>query len=144
MTWVTEHVFVAGGEFVVEGWREFQSQTDVSAIITIADDGPGVFTDPRPWAWLWLPVADEGAYTLDTLALGVDFIRRALAAGRKVLLHGPRGLHRARPLAAAHLLATGRSLARVLREVERRPWLPPYHGDPDLLRQFVESQGREA
>lgn len=133
-------VFAAGGEFVVEHWREFQAQTGISAVVTVAEAAPGFFTDPRPWAWLWLPVADEAAYTLDHLALGVDFISRALAARRAVLLHGPQGLHRTRPLVAAQRLAGGQSLARVLREVEQRPWQPPYRGDPALLTAFARSR----
>jgi hypothetical protein len=139
MTWVTDHIFVAGGEFVVEAWREFQAQTGISAVVTIAAEAPGLFADPPPWAWLWLPLADEGAYTLEHLDLGAAFVERALRAGRRVLLHGPQGMHRARPLFAACLLSGGKSLARVLREVEQRPWLPPYKGDPALLEAFAAS-----
>ncbi len=140
MTWVTDQIFVAGGAFVVETWKDFQAQTGVSAIITIGTEAPGIFVDPLPWAWLWLPVADELGYTLAHLTLGVAFIDQARAAGRTLLLHGPKGQHRARPLVAAHLLASGKSLARVLREVELRPWLPPYKGDPSLLEAFLQQR----
>jgi hypothetical protein len=137
MTWATDDIFVAGGEFVVENWASFREQTGVSAIVTVSIDRPGIFGEPLPWAWLWLPIADEGAYTLDALGLGVRFIEAALAAQRKVLLHGPQGLHRTRPLVAAHLLAGGKSLSRVLREIEQKPWLPPYRGDIELLKQLI-------
>src|ERR1700704_5757925 len=110
MTWVTDDVFVAGGDFVREYWGEFQAQAGVSAVITVSADGPLAYRDPLPWAGLWLPVEDEADYSLDQLALGVDFIAAALAAGRKVLLHGPKGVHRTRPLVAGHLLASGKSL----------------------------------
>lgn len=138
MTWVTDHIFVAGGDFVVDEWRDVQAQTEVSAIITLAAEAPRLFADPLPWAWLWLPVAEESAWTLDQLQLGVQFIQAALERQRKVLLHGPRGLHRTRPLVAAHLLAGGKSLARVLREMEKKPWLPPYQGDKALLETFAQ------
>jgi hypothetical protein len=133
MTWATDSVFVAGGDFVDDYWPDFQAQTGVSAVVTIAPDRPRAYGEPRPVAALWLPVADEAAYTLETLSLGTDFIAAALAANRKVLLHGPQGVHRTRPLVAAHLLQQGRSLARVLRELEEKPWLPPYQGDASLL-----------
>lgn len=139
MTWVTDDIFVAGGEFVVENWADFREQSGVSAIVTVTAEKPGIFVEPLPWAWLWLPVAEENAYTLDALSLGVQFIEAALAAQRKVLLHGPKGLHRTRPLVAAHLLASGKSLSRVLREIEQKPWLPPFKGDVELLKQFVAS-----
>ena len=139
MTWATDHIFVAGGEFVTSEWREFQSQSGVSAIITVSAGKPGEFVDPPPWALLWLPVGEEDEYTLDHLMLGVRFIDAALAAGRTVLLHGSKGVHRTRPLVAAHLVARGKSVARVLREMEQKPWLPPYRGDASLLAQLVSS-----
>jgi hypothetical protein len=138
MTWATDSVFVAGGDFVTEHWREFQRQAGVSAVILISLTPPAFTLDPLPAALLWLPVDDESRYTLEQLKLGVQFIDAALAAQRKVLLHSPAALHHTRPLVAAHLLAQGKSLARVLREMEQRPWLPPYKGDAVLLEKFLE------
>jgi hypothetical protein len=142
MTWATDHLFVAGGDFVAEHWREVQAQTGVSAIVAVAVDRPGDFVDPRPWALLWLPVAEESAYTLDQLQLGAQFIDSVIAANRKALLHGPQAMHRVRPLVAAHLLARGKSLQRVLREMEQRPWLPPYKGDAALLEKFLAERSQ--
>jgi hypothetical protein len=141
MPWVTDHIFVAGGEFVAENWREAQSQLAVSAIITIDLEKPGEFAAPCPWAWLWLPVGDEAQYTLDHLKLGAQFIEAALAAGRKVLLHAAKGMHRTRPLVAAHLIAQGKSVARAVKELEQKPWLPPYKGDVALLEQLAQQGG---
>jgi hypothetical protein len=137
MPWVTDSIFVAGGDYVRESWSDFQSQSGVSAVITVAAEGPAAYLSPLPWAALWLPVDDEAAYRLDQLALGVRFIQEALAEGRKLLLHGPKGVHRTRPLLAGHLLAEGKSLPRVLRTIEEKPWLPPYKGDPALLEQLA-------
>jgi hypothetical protein len=139
MTWATDHIFVAGGDFVVASWREFQQQAGVTAVITVAAERPGEFTAPAPWAALWLPVDDEAAYTLEYLQLGALFIEAALSVGRKVLLHAPKGVHRTRPLVAAHLVAQGKSVARVVRELEQKPWLPPYKGSRELLEQLVST-----
>ena len=137
MTWVTDSIFVAGGDYVRESWAEFQAQAGVSAVVTVSAEGPVAYLDPLPWAALWLPVEDEAGYRLDQLALGVSFIQAALAGGRKVLLHGPKGVHRTRPLLAGHLLAEGKSLARAVRTVEEKPWLPPYKGDMAVLEQLA-------
>jgi hypothetical protein len=137
MTWVTDSIFVAGGDYVREFWADFQSQAGVSAVITVASEGPVAYLNPLPWAALWLPVDDEAGYRLDQLVLGVGFIQEALARGRKVLLHGPKGVHRTRPLLAGHLLAEGKSLARAVRTVEEKPWLPPYKGDLAVLEQLA-------
>ena len=137
MPWVTDFIFVAGGDYVRAAWAEFQAQAGVSAIITVSAEGPVAYLDPLPWAALWLPVDDEPGYRLDQLALGVRFIEEALATGRKVLLHSPKGVHRTRPLVAGHLLARGQSLARAVRTVEEKPWLPPYQGDRAVLEQLA-------
>ncbi len=138
MTWATDSLFVAGGDFVTEHWGEFQSQAGVSAVIVLATAPPTFALDPRPAALLWLPVADESHYTLEQLKLGTQFIGDMLMVKRKVLLHSPIALHHTRPLVAAHLLKQGKSLARVLREMEQRPWLPPYKGELALLEKFLE------
>jgi hypothetical protein len=141
MTWVTDSIFLAGGDYVREFWAKFQDQAGVSAVVTVSAEGPVAYVNPLPWAALWLPVGEEAGYTVEQLALGVDFIEAALGAGRKVLLHGPHGVHRTRPLVAGHWLARGRSLARVLREMEEKPWMPPYHGSREVLEAFVGRQG---
>jgi len=143
MTWVTDHIFVAGGQLVVEDWAAVQAQTEVTAVVTLALEQPGIFTHPTPWAWLWLTVDDEPSYTLEHLKLGVHFVQAAQAAGRRVLLHAPKGVHRTRPLVGACMLAHGKSFARVIRELEQRPWLPPYKGDAELLRNFAAGGERE-
>jgi len=137
MTWVTDSIFAAGGDYVRASWSDFQAQAGVSAVITVSGDGPLAYRDPLPWAALWLPVDDEALYRLDQLALGVRFIQEALAGGRKVLLHGPKGVHRTRPLLAGLLLAEGKSLPPVLRTLEEKPWLPPYQGDLAVLEQLA-------
>jgi hypothetical protein len=138
MTWATDDLFVAGGDFVSEFWADFQAQSGVTAVIVVTPERPGPYLDPAPWAALWLPVADEAEYTPEHLRLGVNFIETAVDAGRKLLLHGPHGVHRTRPLVAAHLIARGKSVARAVREVEQKPWLPPYKGRVETLEQFAK------
>ncbi len=141
MPWVTDNIFVAGGDFVAENWADFQGQTGVSAVITVDREKPGDFKAPAPWAWLWLPVESEELYTLDQLRLGAQFIEAALGASHAVLLHSAHGAHRTRPLVAAHLIAQGKSVARVVKELEQKPWLPPYRGRVELLEQLKEQGG---
>jgi hypothetical protein len=143
MPWAADNIFVAGGEYVIENWAEFQDQTGVSAVITVDLEKPGEFRVPRPWAWLWLPVESEELYTLDQLRLGAQFIQAALAAGHTVLLHAAQSVHRTRPLVAAHLITQGKTVARVVKELEKKPWLPPYRGQVALLEQLTEQGGED-
>jgi hypothetical protein len=52
MTWATDSILVAGGEYVHTSWSDFQAQAGVSAIITVSAEGPLAYRDPLPWAVL--------------------------------------------------------------------------------------------
>lgn len=138
MPWVTDDIFVAGGEFVSDYWPDFQAQAGVGLVLTLGLDKPGIFVEPAPWAVLWLPVAAEASWTVAQLMLGVQFLSAAAQAQRPCLIHTPAGLHRARPVVAAYQLAQGHSLARVLREVTQKPWQPPYQGDVAVLETWLQ------
>jgi len=141
MPWVTDHIFVAGGDFIVNDWATFQDQTGISAVVAIGDNSAPALQPPQA-ALLWLALAAESDYTLEQLRWGTEFIATALATGRQVLLYAPAGMHRTRPLVAAHLIHSGVSLARTLRLMEQKPWLPPYGGDATLLEEFLTALTR--
>ena len=69
MTWATDDIFVAGGDFVREYWADFQAQASVTAVVTVSAEGPVAYLNPLPWAALWLPVDDEAGYSLVGSAL---------------------------------------------------------------------------
>lgn len=137
MAWIADDIFAAGGEQVTQDWAGFQAQAGALAVVLVSPGPLPALDAPRPWALLWLPVEAETEYALHHFQLGVDFVAAARAARQKVLLLGPRGLHHVRPLFAALLLSEGRSLARTLREVQQKPWLPPYRGEPALLEEWM-------
>lgn len=76
-----------------------------------------------------LPTVDETAPTLEHLAQGVQFIRRAIEAGGSVYIHCAGGVGRAPTQAAAYLVATGMALDDAVALITRgRPFidiLPP-------------------
>ena len=137
MTWVNDHLFVAGGDLIAETWADFQNQTGITVVVSLRAEGPENFGPPLPLAYLWLPADDAEELSLDGWRLGAQFIEAAVTLNRRVLLHCRLGLHRVRPLFAAYLVHTGKSVRAALREVEERPWMKPYRGDPERLEEFA-------
>lgn len=137
MTWVTDHLFVSGGDLIAETWADFQNQTGITVVVSLRADGPDTFGPPFPLAYLWLPADDAEELTLDAWRMGAQFIDAAVRMNRRLLLHCRLGLHRVRPLFAAYLIHTGKSVKATLREVEERPWMKPYRGQAARLEEFA-------
>lgn len=74
--------------------------------------------------YLYLPTLDDDAPTLEALDQGVEFIRGVIAEGEKVYIHCGAGVGRAPTMAAAYLVAEGRSLDEALAMIrEVRPFI---------------------
>lgn len=136
MTWVSDHVFVAGGDVIPDGWADFQRQTGISVVVSLRAGGPDTFSPPPPLAYLWLPGDDAEGLTLDHWLIGAQFQDAAVQLNRRALVHCRLGLHRTRALYAAYLVFSGKSPKAALREVKQKPWLPHYAGDPTRLEEY--------
>lgn len=144
MTWVSDHVFVAGGDVIPSGWDEFQRQTGISVVVSLRADGPDTFSPPPPLAYLWLPGDDAEGLTLDHWLIGAQFLDAAVKLNRRALLHCRLGLHRTRALFAAYLVYSGKSPKAALREVKQKPWMKPYTVDATRLEELARRLAGEA
>lgn len=137
MSWVAEGVFAGGGDVIPDTWAEFQGRTGIAVVVSLRAARPDDFSPPPPLAHLWLPGEDAEQLSLDQWLLAAQVVDTAVRAGRRALLHCRLGLHRLRPLFAAYLIYTGQTARAALREVEKKPWLKPYAGDPVRLDEFA-------
>ncbi len=137
VSWVTAQVFAGGGDIIPENWAEFQAQTGVAVVVSLRAGSPDAFSPPPPLAHLWLPADDSEALTEAQWLLAAQTVDTAVRAGQRALLHCRLGMHRLRPLFAAYLIYAGQTPKAALREVEKKPWLKPYTGDPARLAEFA-------
>lgn len=98
------------------------------------DDAAHGLALPR---YLHLPTVDDAAPSIAHLNQGVDFIRSVISGGGKVYIHCGAGVGRAPSLAAAYLVAEGRSLADALALIRAvRPFITITPPQMEQLRNY--------
>lgn len=139
---VTDQLYV-GGELGPRDW-EALAKEGVSVVVNLQQEQQDFFRDDeRVESYLWLPAPDQLAPTVEQLALGVHFIRAALAAGKRVFVHCKAGQGRAPLLCACYLVSLGDSPMEAMTKVrEARPstMLTPEQGT--RLREFTAARDK--
>lgn len=101
----------------VGGWPRSGEHTTWPAVIDVTCELPRQSPEED---YLCLPVWDRSAPSLEQLEAAVVFHRRHAAAGRPVLVHCAQGRGRSVTVAAAILVAEGRSLADAIALISKR------------------------
>ena len=137
---VTDQLFV-GGELGPRDW-EALAKEGVSVVVNLQQEQQDYFRDDeRVESYLWLPAPDQLAPTVEQLALGVHFIRAAIAADKRVFVHCKAGQGRAPLLCACYLVSLGDSPMEAMTKVrDARPstMLTPEQGV--RLREFTSAR----
>jgi len=139
---VTAQLYV-GGELGPRDW-EALAKEGVSVVVNLQQEQQDYFRDDeRVESYLWLPAPDQLAPTVEQLALGVHFIRAAIAASKKVFVHCKAGQGRAPLLCACYLVSLGDSPMEAMTKVrDARPstMLTPEQGV--RLREFTAARDK--
>ena len=138
MTWVDDHVYVAGCWYVPATWGDFAAQTGIHVVLHLCPQAPQPFQGPAPQGWLWLDIADETQAGAELRLQAGRFVLHWVTAGERVLLHSSLGLHRVRWAYVAYRICAGQSARAALRAAEQRPWQAPYHTDRQAWEVFAE------
>ena len=143
MTWIHDQIYAAGGEHLPSAWASFVNQTGITAVLHLRPDSPASFLGPSPKNFLWMDVADENQAGLEERWLAATFIADNLEKGERVLLHSSLRRHRVRWAYVSYLIWIGKSVRASIKEVEKKPWLAPYHTDLNAwedFRQYVKTR----
>ncbi|MBN2554781.1 MAG: dual specificity protein phosphatase family protein [Anaerolineales bacterium] len=90
-----------------------------------------------------LPTVDDEAPSIEHVDEGINFIRRVVAEGGKVYIHCAGGIGRAPTMAAAYLIAEGRSVDEAIAFIKQsRPYIRIMPPQMQLLRK-LEERSRE-
>jgi len=139
---VTDQLYV-GGELGPRDWDAL-SKEGITVVVNLQQEQQDYFHDKeRIESYLWLPAPDQLAPTIEQLALGVHFIRAALAAGKRVFVHCKAGQGRAPLLCACYLVSMGDTpMAAMSKVQEARPstMLTPEQGT--RLREFTAARDK--
>lgn len=70
--------------------------------------------------YLWLPVTDHTAPTLDQLRVGVSVFTTLISLGKKIYVHCKNGHGRAPTLVAAYYIMTGMAVDEAIATIQKR------------------------
>lgn len=134
LEWITEQVAVGGVRDLLDCQSlEVQQIEAVLQLYGLERERAAI---PLPLEILPLQVMDRQPLSPEALREGVDFLRRQLGAGRKVLVACGAGMSRSPVFVAACLHEEGMDLLEAFRMITRaRPGIRPH---PALVRSLVE------
>lgn len=90
--------------------------------------------------YLWIPVVDEQAPTLDQLSFGAESIERLVLQGKKVYIHCKNGHGRAPTFVAAYLIRKGSTPEEAIKFIaSKRPSIHLHAPQENILKAYYES-----
>jgi predicted protein tyrosine phosphatase len=133
---VTPHLYV-GGQMNARGWRWLAAH-GLTADVNLRSEFDDARRGIAPPAYLWLPIPDDHAPSMEQLDRGVEFIQSVVASGGKVYVHCASGVGRAPTLAAAYLVSTGLSPDQAWALIRKtRPFIKPTPPQLAALERFA-------
>ncbi len=140
---VTPQLYV-GPQFNAAGKRALEREgiTAVVNLRTEFDDAVHGLAFPH---YCYLPTIDDDSPSPAHFQKGVDFIHAQIAAGGKVYIHCKAGVGRAPTLAAAYLIAQGRSLDDAVALIKQtRPFITITPPQMAALQLYAAKRGDQA
>ena len=139
---VTEQLYV-GPQFKDAGKRMLEAQ-GITACVNMRIEKDDAQFGLALERYLYLPTIDDSAPSIEHLDQGVAFIREVIRSGGKVYIHCGAGVGRAPSMAAAYLMAEGRSLAESLALIRTvRPFIkitPPQMAQLQVYEQRCQGK----
>lgn len=133
---VTPQLYV-GPQFNARGKRHLEAH-GISASVNLRIEYDDAAHGLALAHYLYLPVVDDAAPTIEQFERGAAFIRAQIAAGRSVYIHCAGGVGRAPTVAAAYLLSTGKTLDEALAAIRRvRPFITITPPQMEQLRTYA-------
>ena len=134
------------GARIIEADLPALESAGISAVLDLVGEfkAPAAVRGPA-YIYAAIPTLDGTSPTLPELELGARFIKEALAAGRKILVHCTFGHGRSAAMVVAALLLMGEAPTvedafGILRKLKRRIWLS--REQKRMLRLFSENMRR--
>lgn len=132
-----------GGQYRRRGWPRLAAR-GISSVVNLRIEFDDREAGIAPPDYLFLPVVDDQAPTLEQLDAGVRYIGQQVEDGGIVYVHCGSGIGRAATMAAAYLVSTGLSADEAWAQLRlARPFIRPTAVQVRQLERYAEVKGRE-
>ncbi len=136
---VTPHLYV-GGQHTSRG-LEAMHEHGIHAVVNMREEFNDADHGRAPEDYLWLPITDDTAPSLEDLDKGAVFIRDHIAQGDGVYVHCKAGVGRAPTMAAAYLVHRGATPEEAWAILKGgRPFIRPTPPQLDVIRAYAKSR----
>ncbi len=126
-----------GGQYRRRGWPRLESR-GITAVVNMRVEVDDVRLGIAPERYLYLPVVDDHAPSLEQLREGVDFVTDEIARGGSVYIHCGSGIGRAATMAAAYLISTGLTKEEAWASIRLvRPFIRPTTAQVEQIERFA-------
>lgn len=136
---IAPHLYVGGQH--TSGGLEAMRAHGIRAVVNMREESDDADHGRAPEHYLWLPITDDRAPSLQDLEKGAAFIQKHIAQGHGVYVHCAAGVGRAPTMAAAYLVhqgATPEEAWAILKE--GRPFIRPTPPQLDVIRAYAKSR----
>ena len=133
-----------GGQQTKRGLHQMRA-LGITAIVNMREESDDAVRGVAMNYYLWLPITDDAAPSLDDLERGSRFIEAQLSAGRGVYVHCASGVGRAPTLAAAYLVHKGKTPGDAWSTVaDGRPFIRPTPPQIDIIETYAHYRTQQA
>ncbi|MGC9350116.1 MAG: protein-tyrosine phosphatase family protein, partial [Anaerolineae bacterium] len=117
----------------------------ITAILNLREESDDAARGLVLDAYLWLPITDDTAPSVEEFSRGVAFIEEQISQGRGVYVHCASGVGRAPTMAAAYFVSCGTEPQEAWDIIRRtRPFVRPTPPQLDIVRKFARDPGSAA
>ena len=134
---ITPHLHV-GGQYTQRGWPAL-TRRGITAVVDLRIEFDDRKAGIAPETYLYLPVVDDEAPSLQQLSAGVRFVTEVISSGGAVYIHCGAGVGRAPTMAAAYLVSTGMESEQALEAIQAtRPFIRPKPTQVAQIERFAK------
>jgi len=126
-----------GGQYRRRGWPRLAAR-GITAVVNLRIELDDRHLGIAPERYLYLPVEDDHAPSLEQLRTGAEFITNEIAQGGSVYVHCGSGIGRAATMAAAYLISTGLTEEEAWTQIRAaRPFIRPTPVQLEQIKRFA-------
>lgn len=135
--YIVDGIYIGTNQCCVTGLADVLKKEGITSDISLEEDRLDA-----PFGveiYLWIPVVDEKAPTLDQLSFGAEAIEKLLSQNKKVYVHCKNGHGRAPTFVAAYLMRKGYNLKRAVEFIKsKRPSIHLHEPQNKILERYYE------
>ncbi len=135
---IIDGVYIGTNQCCVMGLADVLKKEGITADISLEEDR--LDTPFGVDVYLWIPVVDHMAPTMDQLSFGAESIEKLVTQGRKIYVHCKNGHGRAPTFVAAYLIRKGYEPEKAIKFIaSKRDGVHTHKPQEEILNKYYDN-----